>query len=208
MALTAEQWKELARRYEAGESGWSLSKEWKVSTQRIYEKLARMGVERRKATAPKGNKNWLMGRPRVLRCVVCDYPFSGPHHPKSVDSVGRKGNYRTVALCPNHHKFANEVQRMIFQGLEDHDIRAFAAEYFDPQFTIQLLDFLIDEQRHGKPVSMNRQERLRKQLDVRDQLIRQRRAEGVSLAALGLEFGLCQTQIRVICRKTRERVHA
>jgi len=59
-------------------------------------------------------------------------------------------NKQTVSLCPNHHRFANEIQRMMFQGETDQAIRKFAEEHFDDRFNEQMLEFLIEKQRSAE----------------------------------------------------------
>lgn len=77
-------------------------------------------------------------------CAVCSYPFADKHHiwPQA---KGGKG-LTTIALCPNHHRFANIVQVLVLQDMDKADIHIFADRYFDPQFNTTVLAYLIEEQ--------------------------------------------------------------
>ncbi len=79
---------------------------------------------------------------RVMPCVVCNYPFSDMHHayPK------RFGGKDTIALCPNHHRYANMIQTILMShgGDTEQSARNFAKENFDSEFNDKALDLLIE----------------------------------------------------------------
>lgn len=85
---------------------------------------------------------------RKVQCVVCQYPFSEMHHiyPKA------NGGQRTIALCPNHHHFANLLQIILVQiGGDTITVTqrrkmavAYAEKNFDEGFNEKALDLLIE----------------------------------------------------------------
>lgn len=79
---------------------------------------------------------------RINPCVLCTYPFSDNHHVYPQAWGDKKS--ATVALCPNHHRYANIVQAMIQHGNPIAEIRKIAGSLFDTQFNEQLLDILIN----------------------------------------------------------------
>jgi hypothetical protein len=82
----------------------------------------------------------------IIPCFVRDYPFSDKHHIWPQAKGGK--SLPTIMLCPNHHRFANLVQTMLFQGVELPQIEAFTQKHLDPQFNTKALRFLITEQEH------------------------------------------------------------
>lgn len=81
----------------------------------------------------------------ITPCAVCDYPFSDKHHIWPQSRGGK--SLPTIPLCPNHHRFANLVQAMIMQRMEDEQIKAFAYDFFDLDFNVSMLTYLIQQQR-------------------------------------------------------------
>jgi hypothetical protein len=81
----------------------------------------------------------------ITPCAVCNYPFSDKHHIWPQSRGGK--SLPTIALCPNHHRFANLVQAMIMQRMEDDQIKAFAYDFFDFTFNASVLTQLIEQQR-------------------------------------------------------------
>lgn len=80
----------------------------------------------------------------VTPCAVCDYPFSDKHHIWPQAKGGK--SLPTIALCPNHHRFANLIQAMMLKALPRPMIESFAQRYFDTAFNTAMLAYLIDEQ--------------------------------------------------------------
>lgn len=80
---------------------------------------------------------------KVRPCVVCGYKYSDMHHlyPR------HDGGNETVALCPNHHRYANMIQVIIRRNgwLGEKRAREFAQKYFEPDFNEKMLDRLIGE---------------------------------------------------------------
>lgn len=72
-------------------------------------------------------------------CVVCGYPITDQHH-MPAESRGGTG---TLALCPNHHRCANILQAMIYQGKDIEYIWEFAATHFDAVFNRNALHFFM-----------------------------------------------------------------
>lgn len=81
---------------------------------------------------------------RILLCSVCDYPFSDKHHiyPQAKDATGFFADYKT-ALCPNHHRMAHVLYRLIDSQMSDERIRVFANEHFDAEFRSKAMPGLI-----------------------------------------------------------------
>jgi len=86
---------------------------------------------------------------RINRCVVCGYKYSDNHHlyPR-VD-----GGQETIALCPNHHRYANMFQAVMHSGgmLGEKKAVAFALKYFDEDFNHRVLQELIAGYYYGIP---------------------------------------------------------
>lgn len=80
---------------------------------------------------------------RVRPCVVCGYKYSDLHHTYPRYDGGKE----TVALCPNHHRYANMIQAILhgdpFWG--ETRARKFAQEHFDSEFNEKMLDNLIGD---------------------------------------------------------------
>jgi hypothetical protein len=74
-------------------------------------------------------------------CMVCDYPFSDQHHPIPQRLVPIAV---TVLLCPNHHRFADILLKMVLGGCEREVVEEWSRIYFDEQFCEEVLDTLLD----------------------------------------------------------------
>ena len=72
-------------------------------------------------------------------CIVCGYPITDKHHMPAESHGGRY----TLALCPNHHRCANVLQALIYQGKEIEYIWEFAQIHFDIEFNRNALHFLM-----------------------------------------------------------------
>ena len=85
-------------------------------------------------------------RPKTIRitlrlCFVCGYSFSDEHHLKTQASGGRR--FETVALCPNHHRFATILEQQIRDDCSRAEIDRFADQHFDVGFNTKLLPYLL-----------------------------------------------------------------
>lgn len=83
---------------------------------------------------------------RILPCEVCDYRMSDEHHVLPQRDAG--GDGPIVALCPNHHRYANLLQLWVRNGASDEEIAGLAAALFDRAFTERALPRLVEVQRN------------------------------------------------------------
>lgn len=78
---------------------------------------------------------------KINRCAVCGYKYSDNHHlyPRF------DGGKQTIALCPNHHRYANMFQAIIHSSglLGEKKAKEFAEKNFDKDFNRKVLNELI-----------------------------------------------------------------
>lgn len=85
---------------------------------------------------------------RILRCAVCDFPFSDRHHTYPQSSGGSRS--QVIPLCPNHHRCTHMIYRMVDAGATDEYILYFGQIHFDETFRVGFLDDLLTDYRLTK----------------------------------------------------------
>jgi len=87
---------------------------------------------------------------RILKCTVCGFQFSDRHHVYPQASGGSRSN--VIPLCPNHHRCAHIVYRLVNAGATDEYILRFGEAYFDDAFQTGFLDDFLTDYRLTKAV--------------------------------------------------------